>query len=227
MCDSVNHTRFLKEVHLPDWSRRDNKVTKGDRVDYESSNSEHAVVRRTTVWDKSNTSVHRVGKENAFSVFDRSEFLCVESCGHSERIKSETLTIRHCTGQAIIWAVVGLSPRRTERGCHVSQHVVCGEKYGVSPTTSVLTCHLLHHSSVLIVWLLGTSEIVVLQKHFLILPRELQNKLRCGDKPNLSSTWFLLTSVALHTPSRLKPKVGLCKFSVWLDLPEPNSSCLI
>ena len=40
--------------------------------------------------------------------------------------------------------------RRTERGCHVSPHVVCGEKYGVSPTTSVLTCNLLHHSSVLI-----------------------------------------------------------------------------
>jgi len=31
-CDSVNHTRFPKEDHLPDWSRRDNKVTKGDRV---------------------------------------------------------------------------------------------------------------------------------------------------------------------------------------------------
>jgi len=30
----VNHTRFPKEDHLPDWARRDNKVTKGDRVDY-------------------------------------------------------------------------------------------------------------------------------------------------------------------------------------------------
>jgi len=29
--DSVNHTRFPKEDHLPDWARRDNKVTKGDR----------------------------------------------------------------------------------------------------------------------------------------------------------------------------------------------------
>jgi len=28
MCDSVNHTRFPKEDHLPDWARRDNKVTK-------------------------------------------------------------------------------------------------------------------------------------------------------------------------------------------------------
>jgi Flp pilus assembly protein TadB len=26
----VNHTRFPKEDHLPDWARRDNKVTKGD-----------------------------------------------------------------------------------------------------------------------------------------------------------------------------------------------------
>jgi len=31
--DSVNHTRFPKEDHLPDWARRDNKVTKGDRVE--------------------------------------------------------------------------------------------------------------------------------------------------------------------------------------------------
>ena len=29
----MNHTRFPKEDHLPDWARRDNKVTKGDRVE--------------------------------------------------------------------------------------------------------------------------------------------------------------------------------------------------
>ena len=29
----MNHTRFPKEVHLPDWVRQDNKVTKGDRVE--------------------------------------------------------------------------------------------------------------------------------------------------------------------------------------------------
>ena len=33
MFDSVNHTCFPKENHLPDWTRRDNKVTKGDRVE--------------------------------------------------------------------------------------------------------------------------------------------------------------------------------------------------
>jgi len=33
ICDSVNHSRFPKEDHLPDWARRDNKVTKGDRID--------------------------------------------------------------------------------------------------------------------------------------------------------------------------------------------------
>ena len=33
MCDSVNQTRFPKEDHLPDWARRNNIVTKGDRVD--------------------------------------------------------------------------------------------------------------------------------------------------------------------------------------------------
>ena len=32
-CDSVNHTRFPTEDHLPYWACRDNKVTKDDRVD--------------------------------------------------------------------------------------------------------------------------------------------------------------------------------------------------
>ena len=32
VCDSVNHTRFHKEDHLQDRERRDNKVTKDDRV---------------------------------------------------------------------------------------------------------------------------------------------------------------------------------------------------
>ena len=30
----VNHTRFPKEDHLTYWARRDNKVTKGDRVEH-------------------------------------------------------------------------------------------------------------------------------------------------------------------------------------------------
>ena len=34
MCDSVNHTRFPKVDHLPDSARRDNKVAKGDRVEW-------------------------------------------------------------------------------------------------------------------------------------------------------------------------------------------------
>jgi hypothetical protein len=32
----MNHTRFPKEDHLPDWARRDNQVKKGDRVDHVS-----------------------------------------------------------------------------------------------------------------------------------------------------------------------------------------------
>jgi len=28
----VNHTRFPKEDHLPDWALRGNKITKGDRA---------------------------------------------------------------------------------------------------------------------------------------------------------------------------------------------------
>ena len=33
ICDSVNHTRFPKEKHLPYWARRGNKDKKGDRVE--------------------------------------------------------------------------------------------------------------------------------------------------------------------------------------------------
>jgi hypothetical protein len=36
ICDSVNHTRFPKEKHLPYWARRGNKDKKGDRVEYVS-----------------------------------------------------------------------------------------------------------------------------------------------------------------------------------------------
>jgi len=42
----VNHTRFPKEDHLPDWARRDNEVTKRDRVDGGSLTS-----RKITVTD--------------------------------------------------------------------------------------------------------------------------------------------------------------------------------
>ena len=31
--DSVNHTRFPKEDHIPDCASRDNQVRKGDRVE--------------------------------------------------------------------------------------------------------------------------------------------------------------------------------------------------
>jgi hypothetical protein len=34
MCDTVNHTRFPKDDHLPDWVCRDKHGNKGDRVDY-------------------------------------------------------------------------------------------------------------------------------------------------------------------------------------------------
>jgi hypothetical protein len=33
MCDSVDHTHFPKEDHLPDWVCQDKHVIKGDRVD--------------------------------------------------------------------------------------------------------------------------------------------------------------------------------------------------
>jgi hypothetical protein len=121
---------------------------------YGSSSFEHALVRRTTVWDKSNISLHWLGKENAFSVFGRSEFLCVEGSGHSERIKSETLTIRHCIGRAIDWAVSRRSVT-AENWTRVPRQPTCffrGEKKWVfSETASFLTCHLLRrHSFVLI-----------------------------------------------------------------------------
>jgi len=33
----VNYTHFPEEDHLPDWARQDNKVTKGDRVEDDTS----------------------------------------------------------------------------------------------------------------------------------------------------------------------------------------------
>jgi len=36
----VNHTRFLKEDHLPNCERRDNKDTKGGRADSETSTAQ-------------------------------------------------------------------------------------------------------------------------------------------------------------------------------------------
>jgi len=45
----VNHTRFPKEDHLPNWERRDNKVTKDDRAEQlegqEKSNIEQDGIR--------------------------------------------------------------------------------------------------------------------------------------------------------------------------------------
>jgi len=37
MCDSLNHTRFLKEDHLPDWVCWDKHSNKGDRVEDEGT----------------------------------------------------------------------------------------------------------------------------------------------------------------------------------------------
>jgi hypothetical protein len=34
VCDSVNHTRFLKEDHLPDWVCRDKHGNKGNRAEH-------------------------------------------------------------------------------------------------------------------------------------------------------------------------------------------------
>ena len=45
----MNHTRFPKEDHLPDWERRDNKDTKGDRVEHVGS---------VHKWDKN--SAHQI-----------------------------------------------------------------------------------------------------------------------------------------------------------------------
>ena len=39
----MNHARFPKEDHLPDWACRDSKVTKGDRVDYVTTKLANAV----------------------------------------------------------------------------------------------------------------------------------------------------------------------------------------
>jgi len=40
----VNHTRFPKEDHLPDWARRDNKIMKGDSVEHDSVETCRSVI---------------------------------------------------------------------------------------------------------------------------------------------------------------------------------------
>jgi len=45
----VNHTRFAKEDHLPDWAGRDNKVMKGDRA-YMCPSSTELTVRDTGIF---------------------------------------------------------------------------------------------------------------------------------------------------------------------------------
>jgi hypothetical protein len=51
VCDSVNHARFPKHDHLPCRARRDNKVTKGDRIEHPSSGV-HKSVRVSVIGDK-------------------------------------------------------------------------------------------------------------------------------------------------------------------------------
>jgi len=48
----VNHTRFPKEDHLPDWARRDNKVTKGDRVEVREEIKTHPVCSITFFFNR-------------------------------------------------------------------------------------------------------------------------------------------------------------------------------
>ena len=40
----MNHTRFPKEDLLPDWARRDNKVTKSGRVEWETEKLLHSIL---------------------------------------------------------------------------------------------------------------------------------------------------------------------------------------
>jgi hypothetical protein len=97
--------------------------------------------------------------------------------------------------------------------------------YVGSPLSFIMPSMLRPYSS--IKWLLGPLGVAVIQKHFLIPPRELQNELCCGDKPDLSSMWFQCTFVALHASSRLKPRVCVCRFLVWLYLPRLSATRLV
>jgi len=58
----VNHTRFPKEVHLPDWARRDNKVTK---TSFRTETCRREVLH---IWrdffDKSKTNLYINHKDN-------------------------------------------------------------------------------------------------------------------------------------------------------------------
>ena len=55
----MNHTRFPKEDHLPDWARRDNKDTKGGRVYVSTRRTEATDIQPQDNTDASIVSVVR------------------------------------------------------------------------------------------------------------------------------------------------------------------------
>jgi len=59
----VNHTRLLKEDHLPDWARRDNKVTKTS-LRTETCRREVLNIWRGFFLDKSKTNLYINHKDN-------------------------------------------------------------------------------------------------------------------------------------------------------------------
>ena len=49
MCDSVNHTRFPKKDHIPDWVCRDKHCNKGDHEEHVSWKAEFSLNANQTI----------------------------------------------------------------------------------------------------------------------------------------------------------------------------------
>ena len=60
MCDLVNHTRFPKEDHLPDWACRDYQVKKGDHVKYNDQCSAVSSASACTSQSKHSISIIKI-----------------------------------------------------------------------------------------------------------------------------------------------------------------------
>ena len=78
----MNHTRLPKEDHLPDWARRDNKVTKGDRVEMKTlhfikkrihtDTTENLYIYKETKWNHLNDK-HRDSPNKMFEVMVKND----------------------------------------------------------------------------------------------------------------------------------------------------------
>jgi len=84
ICDSVNHTRFPKQDHLPDGACRDNKVKKSDRVETDTANSTIC----TQFGDQFRMSCREITQRKEILYFDPTTVTVFEKWDTTERSRN-------------------------------------------------------------------------------------------------------------------------------------------